>query len=116
MFDDVIDGENFVNKSISEAVYEILIKCINRRRHLADIELRNVTEADSDEFFLDDGTRIVAGHTKYMFPLNTTTTEMAIAIDRQIDGTKPKLIVYRGSKLGRDGFEIDMWMGGITVD
>lgn len=111
MFDDVIGGENFVNKAISEAVYEILIKCINRRRHLADIELRHVTEADSDEFFLDDGTRIVAGHTKYMFPLDTNTTEMARAIDRQVCVTKPKLIVYRGSKLNRDRFEIDMWMG-----
>ena len=53
----------------------------------------------------------MAGHTKYMFPLDTTTTEMAMAIDRQIGGTKPKLIVYRGSKLNMDGFEIDMWMG-----
>lgn len=111
MFDDVIGGEIFVNKAISDAVYELLIKCINRRRHLADIELRNVTEADSDEFFLDDGTRIVAGHTKYMFSFDTTTTELAIAIDRQIEGSKPKLIVYRGSRLHRDGVEIDMWMG-----
>lgn len=110
MKDDVIGNNSFINTAISDAVYRLIIKSINRHYYL-DIELRDITSGDDDEFFLDDGTKILAGNTKYVFSYDTTVTELAGTIDMWIHDKKPRLIVYRGSILIENGFEINIWLG-----